>query len=114
MKAHLKRWLPVYIWLAVIFTLSSIPNPKLPHIEFRKIDKVLHFGEYLILGFLLRRGFATRPKGVFLLSILSGLLIAFVDEAHQQYIPGRTTEVWDFLANSTGILLAQVSVKINK
>ena len=114
MKLHLKRWLPVYIWLAIIFTLSSIPNFHSPFSGFRNLDKVLHFGEYLILGFLLRRGFSTRSQGVFLFSILSGILIAFLDEIHQYLIPGRVPEVWDFLMNTAGILFAQISIKIVK
>jgi VanZ family protein len=114
MKAHLKRWLPVYIWLVIIFTLSSIPNFHPPYSVFRKFDKIFHFGEYLILGFLLRRGFATRSRGVFLFSILTGISIAFLDEIHQYLIPGRVTEIGDFLMNCAGILIAQVSIKIVK
>lgn len=112
MKDHLKRWLPVYLWLMVIFTLSSIPHLNLPRFGFRKMDKILHFSEYLILGFLLRRGFSSRPKGVLFLTIFCGFLTAFLDEIHQLFIPGRKSEVWDFIMNSAGILLAQISVRI--
>lgn len=114
MKPHLKRWLPVYFWLTIIFTLSSIPNFHPPFIGFRKMDKVLHFGEYLILGLLLKRGFSSRPTRIGLLAILTGLLVAFLDEIHQYFIPGRITEVGDFLMNAAGILIAQVSIRIVK
>lgn len=112
MKNHFKRWLPVYLWLAVIFTFSSIPNLNIPRFGFRKMDKVFHFGEYLILGFLLRRGFSARSPRIGLFTILTGILVAFLDELHQYYIPGRIPEVGDFFMNSAGILIAQVTIKI--
>src|SRR5439155_13289565 len=54
MKTSL-RWLPVLLWAAVIFVLSSMPVPPSPVPEFPFKDKVGHLILYAVLGTLIAR-----------------------------------------------------------
>lgn len=92
-----KRVAP-YIWGALIFTLSSIPNFSPPGAQLPVVDKVAHFGEYLIFALLI---FYNR-KRIYVMPLV--LLFAVADELHQKFIPGREVEVTDILSNFTGIL----------
>ena len=52
-------WLPVGVWLLVIFGASTIPNLQVPEVGLRVTDKFAHLGEYGVLGLLFAR--ARRP-----------------------------------------------------
>ena len=112
MKSSFIRWnLPPIIWGIIIFSLTSYPKLKIPDIGFNATDKLAHFGVYFIFGFLVIRAYV---KGVevrlsFLIkSVILTVSLAFIDELHQLFIPGRHGDISDFLADLFGILLAQV------
>ena len=72
------------------------PEPLIP-------DKVIHFGAYLGLAWLLGLTLASRGRRVW---VAVPLLLVFgaVDELTQ--IPvGRTADVWDWLADAAGIMV---------
>ena len=103
----LGRWLPVVLWVALIFTLSSIPlNGQMIRL-FRHQDKLVHVVEYGILGLLLAR--AVHFPGVsairFWGCIGFSVLVGAVDELHQAFIPGRMMDWHDLLADATGALI---------
>jgi VanZ family protein len=105
----LKRWVPLFLWLAIIFVGSSYP-----HLSGEKFgvpegaDKVAHGIEYLVLAFLFYRGLAIehrrRPVPLWLLVIIACGAIGMVDEFHQQFVPGRDASILDFLADMAGIV----------
>ena len=104
----LRQWLPFIIWVAIIFIVSSIP--RLSGEEFGMplgADKVAHFIEYAILGFLMYRGErgARWRMGVpaWALVIAVGFAIAMVDEYHQRYVPGRDSNVFDWATDAAGV-----------
>ena len=108
------RWLPALLWLALVLTLTSIPNPRVPS-SFAGADKVVHALMYGVLaalvGFALdvgRRSVA-RLGAAFL--ALAGLAAA--DEYHQRFVPGRAAAVGDWAADVAGAattLLATAAV----
>lgn len=113
-KAAFLYWLPAFLWMAVIFTLSSIPGQDIPKVDVPNIDKVVHFVEYLILGFLLIRallksGLNINLAKITILAIIIATLYAASDEWHQRFISGRTCDAidffWDFIGLNIGILL---------
>ncbi|HEX2779160.1 MAG TPA: VanZ family protein [Gemmatimonadaceae bacterium] len=68
-------------------------------------DKGVHAVLYLVLGFLAARALlAERTARVWQLLILLLALLAFgaVDELHQRFIPGRTADTRDWVADSVG------------
>ena len=108
MRPHSLRrswpWIPVVLYLALIFHLSSLPNP-LPELTSRFWDKGLHFTEYGTLGGLLL--FALRSSGVawrraLLLAIAGASLYGASDEFHQAFVPGRSCDVLDWVADTSG------------
>ena len=99
--------LPLWIWVAAIFAVSSIPGPALTAVGITVWDKLAHFLEYAVLGFLAvrrqRRGFARRPSPSFVRASLFGAAVGGLDEAYQSLIPGRSTDAADFLADLLGV-----------
>ena len=105
-------WLPVLVYVTAIFTISSQPNLQLP-LHFNQADKVLHLGEYLVLGLLLVRALraslrVSRPLFAAMMAIGFVALIGGVDEWHQLFIPGRQCDLLDLTADSLGGALAQL------
>jgi VanZ family protein len=105
----LKRWVPFFVWMALIFVGSSIP--RLSGDEFglpRYADKVAHFLEYLVLGYLFYRGIRGEGRRMgfhaLLIVIATGMVIASIDEFHQSFIPGRDANFWDATADMAGIM----------
>jgi VanZ family protein len=107
----MRYWLPVLVYLTVIFSLSAQPNLT-PPVRFRNSDKFYHLLEYGGLGFLitraLRASVATGPAfAVAGAALALGSLVGAVDEAFQRSIPGRASSASDWAADTAGVALAQ-------
>ena len=110
-------WIPAIAWMAVIFSLSSIPGQDLPRVDFPNADKIAHAVEYLILGFLLIRAISHSFQNISLAKIIISAIIiassyAIFDEWHQQYIQGRECDFFDFLADFVGASIGIVLYKM--
>lgn len=111
MTGTIGRWWPPLLWMAVIFTLSAQPSlPRLAPSEWeRLVTTAAHGGEYLVLGWLLARGFrGPRPALGGRLAIAAWAVAAFYgagDELHQAFVPGRTPDAFDLLADAAGAAL---------
>jgi VanZ family protein len=93
------------VWAAVILGASSIPDLRTSegHLDFR--DKLAHFGEYFVFGWLVARSFDGRGWGQgkhFLWTVVFGLYLASVDELYQGFVPGRDRSIYDLLADLAG------------
>jgi len=71
------------------------------------MDKLLHFAAYALLGALFFRAFNTTPikqnlKLVLILSVLLSALYGISDEIHQSFVPFRTADPMDVLADILG------------
>ena len=101
-----RYWLPVVVYCAAIFTQSSFPAAgQLP--QWPGLDKILHVAAYLPLGFLFFRALSADRPGKnhntsLILSILLTGLYGLSDEWHQSFVPGRTAETADALADLAG------------
>lgn len=116
----LADWLPVVLWFAVMFTLSTsafsaantgriidpilawlIPgiSPLSLGVAHALVRKCAHFTEYGVLYWLLAHGpLAGRPYLAFAICVAW----AFLDEGHQIFVPGRTASLYDVALDSTG------------
>ena len=108
----LRYWLPVVVYVTVIFAVSSIANLN-PPVRWSNADKFAHLTEYTALGFLLARAFdGTRFMGSrfanVLLAMMAGLVTGILDELWQVHVPGRVSSHLDFLADSLGIVIGQL------
>ncbi len=99
-----RPWWPALAWAAVILIITSWPNPNLP-VAPVGTDKGVHGGMYFVLGVLsaraLRMTGARRPRDV---AALLAALVTFgmLDEVHQAWIPGRSADIADWVADTTG------------
>lgn len=111
-KNFFKYHFPVIFGCILIFILSSIPGNLFPNVDFKLSDKVVHFLIYFVLAItfyisLKNQGsssFITRHS--FFLSIIFTSLYGALDEFHQYFVPNRTCDFFDFIANSIGAVAA--------
>ena len=99
-------WLPVFLYCFLIFLQSSFPaSESIPVLPF--VDKCLHFAAYALLGALVlravRRHFGNHQITiVMILSITLTTLYGFSDELHQSFVPSRSADAADLLADALG------------
>lgn len=106
-------WLPVLLYLTVIFTLSAQPNLK-PPLQYPNSDKSYHLLEYFGLGLLGVRALRATlrlslPMTASFLALAFGILVAGSDEYFQSFTPGRDSSVFDAMADTAGVILAQLA-----
>ncbi len=101
MRRALSAWGPAVLWAAAIFWVSSLPSVPLP--EARASDKLAHFATYVVLGVLLARGAAASGLAGWA-AVLTGVLYGASDEIHQRFVPGRSPELADWMADSLGVV----------
>jgi VanZ family protein len=95
------RWAPALVYMAAIFAASA--QPTLPTPDLDHSDKVLHFAAYAGLGGLLAYGGAPAALGPLPL-IAIGTLYGASDEVHQSFVPGRSPDPLDWLADTLGAI----------
>jgi VanZ family protein len=110
MKSFFRYWLPVIVLCAVIFWQSGHSTPSIlppwPH-----QDKLLHCGAYGLLGALWVRAFSSLKgfhgrRGLLLLTgIVLATLYGLSDEWHQSFVPARTADAADLLADFIGSII---------
>jgi VanZ like family len=104
-------WAPVVLQLALIFAASSIPN--LQQLPGGMSDKSGHSIGYALLAVVLLRAFARgRLAGVTWRAGLAAIVLATMygvsDEWHQSFVPGRSPDRYDVLADGIGATLGVV------
>lgn len=132
MKSFLKYWLPVLIWLGVIFIGSSdlmsaehTSRFLLPFLRWLRPDispetlaliqfvmrKGAHVTEYAVLAFLFFRAVFRGANLKWSMSILCVnvwlvcVLVAALDEFHQSFVESRGASPWDVMIDSAGAIL---------
>ncbi len=103
--------------LILIFFLSTRPYLHSPGPDFALKDKVAHTTEYLVLGVLLYTGvgwfMGRRPRFLmFWILFAIGASLAAADEMLQTFVPGRTTDIHDWLADTVGVALGVISAML--
>ena len=135
-RAFLKYWLPVIVWLAIIFSASGdkssgqrssriiapIVRWLIPNISQKSLETVVHYvrkaahvTEYAILAVLLFRGLARNAVQGFswrAAGLAFGLaaLYAVTDEFHQTFVPSRQGQIVDVFIDSLGAALGLFAV----
>ena len=132
MRYFFKNWLPVIVWLGVIFfgstdllsaehtsrfivpflrwVIPDISPETLAEIHFI-IRKCMHLGEYAILGLLLLRAATLMTNSrrsipiLYLIVLAVCLFVAATDELHQAFVASRGASVRDVAIDSSGAIL---------
>lgn len=96
------------LWAGFIFYLSSIPGRELVA-PFPYFDKCVHAFVYSVLAFFTVRALACRigrvNRTVMLMAIFIAGLYGASDEFHQLFVPGRSPDAMDVLADLCGAAL---------
>ena len=104
-RRRLPRWLPPLLWAAVILGASSFQDLKTSVEGIAIRDKLAHFGEFFVFGWLVARAFdglGWSEKKHFVWTVLIGIQLGAVDELYQGFVPGRERSVLDLLADVLG------------
>jgi len=136
LKNFLKHWLPVLIWMGVIFLGSTdmlsaehtsrflVPFLRWidPQISFATLNaiqlgirKLGHLTEYAILAMLLWRALRSGTRWqmkmsiLFLVAALASAIFAVSDEFHQSFVPSRTASPNDVMIDICGALIGLLS-----
>jgi len=91
-------------WVALTITLTSIPNLDVGP-NFPGADKAAHFGFYGVAGFLFvlwRREIGNGAAAAVVWAAIFAALLGAADEFHQQWIPGRSMDLLDWMADFAG------------
>ena len=99
--------LPAIAYAGLIFYLSSQPNP-LPVLTSRLSDKLIHLVEYAAFAAMVTWGLSHVGLGfgrAARWAALLGSLYGATDELHQRFVPHRSAEVADWIADTTGAAL---------
>lgn len=109
MSLWLRAWAPALAWGALIYWASAQPTVPVDLQGGR--DKVAHFGAYAVLGAALGHVRARLHLPLPLL-VLVGWLFALSDEVHQGFVPGRSAELADWVADALGVLAGLFSFNL--
>ena len=104
MTQRVLLWGPVIGYMVLIFVESSMSNAPLPS---NVSDKWAHMAGYVLMSVLaVRAAHGGLPARVTVRGALIALLITVgygaLDEFHQWFVPGRTADPFDLLADATG------------
>jgi len=105
-------------YLLVIFTESSFPSSDFPEIGLTLADKYVHFIIYFGLCLLFFYSLKNQSKFIKLqeypltFSLIFTSLYGVTDELHQYFVPGRTSDVLDWIADTLGALICIIFIKI--
>jgi len=100
---------PLVVYWIVLFGATTLPAASMP--SFGVVDKVNHLSAYFILAILLfltllfQQKISLAKKRVAAYALIICSLYGMLDEVHQIFIPGRSAELLDFVADACGALL---------
>ena len=102
-------WIPVVFYMGIIFYFSSKTGGE---IHLPTPDYIAHGAEYFGLSWLVQWAWSgsinSKPGRGFWVAILISFVYGISDEFHQSFVPGRTPDAMDLLADTVGAMLAQV------
>ena len=110
--------LPLLLYCTAIFVLSSAPLPTLPDLGFSFQDKLIHMAAYFLMALLAYRALTWWGRDrewqqgrLLIIAIIFTALYGASDEIHQAFVPGRSSDVIDWVADVIGALLVIPAVR---
>jgi VanZ family protein len=113
--SFLRAYWPAILWGIFILVATLTPGKSLPSSSLFKFDKLIHLFIFFGFTWLVLRGFYLRAtnknplRGIlYLLIALFTILFGILIEIIQNYIPDRSADINDVIANTSGVFLAQL------
>ena len=110
-------WSTLIVYMAFMWFLSSQSGDEIQLVPIPFLDKVLHFLEYLLFGFLLARVISL-PEArksrirLFVSVVVIALIWGAIDELHQSFTPLRDPSLFDLIADCIGAGVGQFFCKL--
>jgi VanZ family protein len=109
-RRMLVAWIPAILYMALIWAVSSMSAPEFPVRAFPFRDKgvhaVLYAGLALLVAHACLRSFEGRARiRIALVACFVTIMWGFLDEVHQAFVPGRSSDVLDLLADGLGAVV---------
>ncbi len=111
----MSKWLDglgLVVYCGLIFGLSAqekLPVPEVFHFQ----DKLIHAAAYFVMAVFSWRAFRhviIKPQSLTVLAVMFCSLYGVSDEWHQSFVPGRTTSIGDWLADTIGAVMAMAGL----
>jgi VanZ family protein len=116
MMSRLMRMLPdlvpLVLYCVFIFMQSRLPAPfEIPDVS--HFDKLLHLVGYGVMGILFYRTYLAgwpqaMKRTLIWASVISTALYGLSDEIHQYFVPERSADLLDWLADTVGAAVGTV------
>lgn len=106
--------MPLALYWVILLTATSLPAPDLPDVW--GSDKLKHYLAYGVLSFLLNLTMLVQerqkytPQKAALVTIVICFFYGVLDELHQIFIPGRSCELLDLIADIIGAVTGSIIV----
>ena len=83
----------------------------------RHPDKLEHFLVFFVFGILLRltashSRYSPIRENAILVTLVAGIGYGALDEVHQMLVPHRSSSIYDFVADASGIIAAQIFIAL--
>jgi VanZ family protein len=106
-RSRVSLWVLPIFWAALIAVATSLPGSQLPGSPFPHFDLLVHLGMYGGLAFLFYRLMLlgtrfSRSGWTWVIVLAAVQAYGILDEIHQLWIPNRTCDVVDALADGLG------------
>ena len=107
-RTKLKYNIPSVIWMVILAFLMLLPSKNIPDVKVFSYDKLGHLGVFAILFLLLAWGFTKQYKNEAgnkstYIALTISIVYSTALELLQKFIPGRAFDLYDIIANSSGI-----------
>lgn len=116
---QISLWLPVVLWMALIFKFSSGSIPSASPVYWqdfavKKFGHVLLFGALAVLIYRGLVGDGVEKNKALIWAIILSTLYGATDELHQIFTQGREAKVRDVLIDGFGAFVSMIGVKLTE
>jgi VanZ family protein len=109
---RINLWAPVIAYMAMLFGFSSLSTLPSPPGDFSFYD--VHLAAYAGLAIVTTRATANGVRDVSWRAVVAAIVISSLygvsDEYHQRFVPGRSFDVFDMLADTIGSIVGASAV----
>ena len=100
----MQLWVPVIVYMAAIFGVSSLPQVSIPSGADKPWHAIGYFGLASVIVRALAGGLPRRvSRRTASLAIAIAVTYGLTDEIHQMFVPGRSADAADLIADAIGV-----------